>query len=506
MASPHLSLLGLRRNPFPPTPDAQSYYYTSQLENELAEVQHCMETGKGFVLVTGEVGLGKSTFVRRLLDMLEPGGTQAALVLNTFLQGRELLSAINHDFGIPVQSSMALDMAALNAFLLQQASEGRHCLLVIDDAQNLTRESLELVRLLCNLESGQEKLLQIVLAGQPELLTTLAHDSLRQLKSRIVKHVHLEGLSLADVARYFEFRITEAGGAGRLKLEEAACKQLYRASLGNPRRIHLILDRCLYGLVANRSQRITKSLVKKAIADVQVGDLRSEQRPQRYGLAAFMALPLAAMAGWSGHYLNSPSAASTPYPTTFPSSAAASTAITPASEASARQVEAPANAPSQPRPAQQQPPFALQQAAAQAACLQKLALREPASGHAVRTLQLPTGLINHLRQDGDTCIYRLEPAHDTSTPPSDWVIWRPGLRSADLLAPPPNEPVRHLQLALVNRGLLDAATIDGRFGPLTRAAIARYQQQHGLPATGEPDDLTLLLLEQYDERLSAPQS
>lgn len=501
MTSPHLSLLGLRRNPFPLTPDAQSYFYTQQLENELAEVEHCIKSGKGFILVTGEVGLGKSTFVRRLLDMLESGdaqadaqsiaqpGPQVALVLNTFLQGRELLSAINHDFGIPVQSSMALDMAALNAFLLQQSSEGRQCLLIIDDAQNLTRESLELVRLLCNLESGQEKLLQIVLAGQPELLTTLSQENLRQLKSRIAKHVHLEGLSAADVARYFEFRITKAGGAGHLKLENAACKLLYRASQGNPRRIHLILDRCLYGLVARRSQRINKTLVKEAIADIQVGRPPTDQRRAAYrpgALLLTLGLPLAAIAGWGGHYLNTPTSQPAPVTSTGLTTVMAPPAIPLASS------------PTLPQPTIQSPqPLIPPQ---QATCLQKMSSASAQHGPAMRSLPLPAGLKAHLHQDSDLCIYQLESATETAT---DWVIWQPTLSSADLLAAPPNEAVRHLQSTLVQRGLLEADDIDGRFGPLTRAAIARQQQQHGLPATGEPDDLTLLLLEKYDERLSS---
>lgn len=491
MASPHLSLLGLRRNPFPPTPDAQSYFYTSQLGNDLEEVQHCIEVGKGFVLVTGEVGLGKSTFARRLLDTLEPRGVQAALVFNTFLQGRELLSAINHDFGITPQESMALDMVALNAFLLQQASLDRHCLLVIDDAQNLTGESLELVRLLCNLESGQEKLLQIVLVGQPELLVTLERESLRQLKSRIAKHVHLKGLSFDDVARYFEFRITEAGGAGRLKLEAAACKRLYQVSHGNPRHIHLILDRCLYGLVARRSQRITAALIAKAAADVTVGGSSAQSQPRkrwRYALATALSLPLAGIVGWTGHQLT------TAEPSTPVANPAASTTAP----------QPPSTPPPAAQPAVDTPP----ETTSQAICLQKLAqssgAADQAANHEIRTLQLPAGLAAHLAQDGNTCLYQVLAPQESAQEETgaDWIVWRPGLRTAGLLSPPPNEAVRRLQLALATHGQLEEKWIDGRFGPMTRAALSRYQQKHGLPATGEPNDLTLLLLEKYDERLS----
>ena len=138
---PFLLSLGLKRNPFPPTPDASSYFFTTYLQEQFAEIQHCVEAHKGFVLVTGEVGLGKSTLVRRLLDALPQERTVSALILNTFLQGGDLLAAILRDFGLPSDGNLDADLSRLNAFLLAQDGAGKTCLLIIDDAPVVSQRS-----------------------------------------------------------------------------------------------------------------------------------------------------------------------------------------------------------------------------------------------------------------------------------------------------------------------------------------------------------------------------
>ena len=263
------SALGLKRNPFPPTPDAASYFFTAKLQEQFTEIKHCIESQKGFVLVTGEVGLGKSTLVRRLLDALPSEEVNSALVFNTFLQEAGLLSAVLTDFGLETSGQIDADLSAFNQFLLAQHRLGKINLLIIDDAQNLTVKSLELVRLLCNLETDQEKLLQILLVGQPELAEIISSNDLRQLKSRIVQHVRLSGLSAPEVVRYVEFRITSAGGEGRISLAPAAARHLHKLTHGNTRLMHLILDRCLYGLVAQRQNTIDLKLLRAAGAETQ---------------------------------------------------------------------------------------------------------------------------------------------------------------------------------------------------------------------------------------------
>ncbi|HET6396987.1 MAG TPA: AAA family ATPase, partial [Pseudoxanthomonas sp.] len=244
----HLQTLGLERAPFPPTPDAAAYFRTPLLERELVEAAHALRTRAGFVLLTGEVGTGKSTFLRRLLHSLESEGVVVSLVFNTFLQGADLLAAVLRDFGLEPQGNPAADIERLNRFLVGQWQKQATCVLVIDDAQNLTVESLELLRLLTCLETGQEKLLQIVLAGQPELRENLEQPRIRQLTSRICKHVRLAPMDAGQTGDYVAFRLAASGpGGGGIALEPDAVAELHRASGGNPRRIHLVMDRCLYG-------------------------------------------------------------------------------------------------------------------------------------------------------------------------------------------------------------------------------------------------------------------
>lgn len=262
-----LAALGLSHSPFPPTPDANHYFETPGLERDLTEAQHCLLARKGFVLLTGEVGQGKTTFLRRLLRAVEADGARSSLIFNTFLQGPDLLAAVLRDFGLRPGRDAAGNIAQLNRFLLTCWRAGTTCVLFIDDAQNLDAGSLELLRLLTNLESGQEKLLQIVLAGQPELEDALRAHGLRQLASRIVKHVRLSPLDPPALARYVDFRLACAGDDGRVRLDAAALDALYRHSAGNPRRVHLIMDRCLYGVIASGDAAVGAGLVRRAAAE-----------------------------------------------------------------------------------------------------------------------------------------------------------------------------------------------------------------------------------------------
>lgn len=263
----YLKVLGLGRMPFPTTPDAACYFRTPLLEEEMAETVHCVMARKGFVLVTGEIGLGKSTFVRHLTDTVIHRGCVVSMILNTFLRGEDLLRAINNDFGIAAGQNFADDVAQLNAFLVEQHASGCVALIIIDDAQNMCLESLELLRMLSNFETNQEKLVQILLCGQPELVATLATPSIRQLTSRIVKHVELRPMRLDESRSYVTFRLAAAGADGSIAIAPMALRALHQLSGGNPRRMHLILDRCLYGLVAERARTITLDLVRRAAAE-----------------------------------------------------------------------------------------------------------------------------------------------------------------------------------------------------------------------------------------------
>jgi general secretion pathway protein A len=270
----HLTSLGLDRNPFPQTPDADSYFRTEGIEQQYSETLHCVLSGKGFTLLSGEVGIGKSTFLRFLMDDLVKADCSISFVFNTFLQGRDLLLAVNRDFGLSAGADFADDFAAaidrLNHFLIDQHALGKTCVVVIDDAQNLNGESLELLRLLSNLETRQTKLLQIVLSGQPEILEVLAKREIRQFTSRIVHHTQLINFTKDECARYVDFRISSSGSDGRIHLDKNALSALYRHSKGNPRRVNLIMDRCMYGVLATGQHEISKRLLDTAAGEVGV--------------------------------------------------------------------------------------------------------------------------------------------------------------------------------------------------------------------------------------------
>lgn len=474
----HVSALGLTRHPFPPTPDAQSYFFTQDLERDFAGVAHCVLAHKGIVLLTGEVGLGKTTFVRRLIETLEPRGVVFASVFNTFLQGEALLRAINRDFGIPAQGDSDAHLAALNAFLLEQAGAGKTCLLVIDDAQNLSVESLEMVRLLSNLETAQDKLLQIVLSGQPELDTTLARTELRQLASRIVMQVRLRRLAAVEILRYFEFRLAQAGGAGRIRLQPKALSLLHRHSGGNARRIHLILDRCLYGLVARRSSDIDATLMQEAVADIGrpghgAPAARRHRTPALIAAMAALAVGGAALAAWHTGAIFPPGAEK-------PAPAAASAPPEPEPEPLPSPLPSPSLA-----AVAHSPPASDRQPGDD--CMGTITRGGDNAAPSIRLVALPAPLAPLLDPDQSLCVFERGGRH--------WAAWATGWRMEDLVSPRANGTVLRLQQHLARLGLLGEADIDGYMGPRTHQALAAYRERNGLAPGGGADDLTLLLLE-----------
>ncbi|MFP4294672.1 MAG: AAA family ATPase [Halothiobacillaceae bacterium] len=305
----HVQRLGLSRNPFPPTPDAESFFRGECVERGYAELLHSVLAGKGFVLVTGEVGTGKTTLLRRLLADLHAQDARVAWVFNVFLQGEELLATILKDFGLTPTGSMAADVERLNAFLLEQHAAGHECVLLLDDAQQLDAASLELVRLLSNLETRQAKLLQIVLCGQDELEGGLADRRLRQLASRIGLHLRLQPLTPAEVTDYVRFRLAHAGAGDRIRLGRGAAQRIYRLTGGNPRRVHQLMDRALYGVLGSGDPVIHRSLVDEAASELQL-TLGRAARPRRWAQAAVVLVAVAAVT-W---YAFGPRLAQMPWP------------------------------------------------------------------------------------------------------------------------------------------------------------------------------------------------
>lgn len=266
----YLRYLGFRRNPFPVAPDVEHLFLPPRTDTLLTEILHGIYTRKGFMVITGEVGLGKTTLSQHILNILEEDGeVETALVLNTFLQGTELLGEIIRDFGIETtESSHQGLIMVLNHFLIERYQAGRNCALIIDDAQNLSVESLELVRMISNLETNASKLVQILLVGQPEFQDKLETHSLRQLKSRIMIHATVEPLDRDALRQYVFFKMSAAGNSGGVIVPESCVGLMHQLTHGNPRLVNRLMDRALYGLFAYNTTRVTHSLLKEVAAEM----------------------------------------------------------------------------------------------------------------------------------------------------------------------------------------------------------------------------------------------
>ena len=297
--------IGLTESPFPVTPDASHYFCSQRLESHVLELMHCIHMRKGFLLFTADVGLGKSTLSRYLINNLEEQYTDVSLVLNTFLQGVELLKAINDDFGLEVEGGVKAQLDGLNRFLLEQYQQQRNCLIIIDDAQNLSTESLEMIRLISNFEVSTDKLVQILLIAQPEIMLTLNLPQIRQLKSRIALHIELAPFTEQEVLDYVYFRLDSAGNHYHVQLTKKAGKKLHKLSKGYPRRINLIMDRVLYALLVDATTVVNDTLIVLANNDIEQteymrGVQQAQANTQRYlGLAAsFIGLLAVGLAVW----------------------------------------------------------------------------------------------------------------------------------------------------------------------------------------------------------------
>jgi general secretion pathway protein A len=224
---------------------------------------------KGFIELTGEVGAGKTTICRKLLEELGPS-YRTALILNPCLSIDQLLQAICMELDLKVFSlDRVFYLQSLNQFVLEQANQGNNIVVIIDEAQDLSDELLEQVRLLSNLETDHQKLMQIVLMGQPELREKLAQPKLRQLRQRITVRYHLSPLNLTETAYYIQHRLTLAGANGRPRLDDSAIKAVYRYSNGIPRLINAVCDKALLAGFVMQTDVLNKKIVKLAVEELE---------------------------------------------------------------------------------------------------------------------------------------------------------------------------------------------------------------------------------------------
>lgn len=288
---------GLKEDPFALTPDPRFLYLSPRHREALAHLLYGMGEAGGFVQLTGEVGTGKTTLCRSLLEQAPPG-VDVALIFNPRQTPAELVASVCDEFHVPYPpgtASLKVLTDALNRHLLEGHARGRRAVLVVDEAQNLSAEALEQVRLLTNLETTTRKLLQILLIGQPELRALMARPELRQLDQRVTARYHLTPLTAEETAQYVRHRL-EVAGASEPLFTPGALARVQRLSGGVPRLVNVLCDRALLGGYARGLRRVGRSLVGKAAAEVR-GERAVSRRRARGWAGAAAALALAAVAG-----------------------------------------------------------------------------------------------------------------------------------------------------------------------------------------------------------------
>ncbi len=294
---------GLDVKPFAITPDPRFLFLSARHREALAHLLYGIGEGGGFVQLTGEVGTGKTTLCRALLEQL-PDGVDVALILNPKLTAFELVATICDELKITYlreTESLKVLVDALNEHLLSAHARGRRTILVIDEAQNLSIEVLEQIRLLTNLETAQSKLLQIVLIGQPELQTLLARNELRQLSQRITARYHLGSLDEAETEIYIHHRLKVSGGHGD-QFSKAAIEEVHKLSAGIPRLINIICDRAMLGAYVEDKRAVDRKVLQRAAREVLPEFQAAPGNGARmWPWAAMIAFAgLIAAAGWFG--------------------------------------------------------------------------------------------------------------------------------------------------------------------------------------------------------------
>jgi len=270
---------GITENPFSNTPDSKYLFMSPRHKEALAHLIYGIEGGSGFVLLTGEVGTGKTTLCRYLSENL-PENVEIALCINPRLSEIELLASICDDFGIKTENSVNTFKSltdSINTYLLDLYGRGRRAVLIIDEAQNLRFEMLEQVRLLTNLETTHNKLLQIILIGQTELKEFLDQPRLRQLSQRITARYHLDPMDENDTKQYIAHRLQVGGLVPRI-FSPAAVTEICKQSRGIPRLINSISDRCLLGAYAKGTQHVNRRLAQEAAREVLGGNTSDGHR------------------------------------------------------------------------------------------------------------------------------------------------------------------------------------------------------------------------------------
>lgn len=267
---------GLTGRPFQLTPDPQFYFESISHKKAMSYLGYGLSQGEGFIVITGEVGAGKSTLVARLMERIDPAALTVAQVVTTALDGSEIVHVVAQAFGLAVEGrDKAGALGMIERFLAEEARAGRRCLLVVDECQNLDLAALEELRMLSNFQLGSHPLLQSLLLGQPEFRRTLAHHpDLEQLRQRIIASHHLEALDADEVADYVCHRLKQVGWTGNPGFEAGLLDTLYRHTDGIPRRVNQVMNRLLLlGAIEERGE-LTLAMLEEVMAEMTADQTR----------------------------------------------------------------------------------------------------------------------------------------------------------------------------------------------------------------------------------------
>jgi general secretion pathway protein A len=261
------SFYGLSEKPFALTPNPRFVFQSEQYRTAEQSLLYGIAQKEGFMLVTGAPGTGKTTLCRDLLEKLDPEKYRVALIFNPFFSGVEMLQALHSEFGLGDAGTTSRKelLDRLNAYLIEQLANGRTCIAIFDEAQHLSTEFLEQIRVLSNLETNQEKLIQIILVGQPELLGLIRTPQMAQLDQRVSVRCTLTHLSLDETGRYIYHRLNVAGARGNLRFDDGGIRMIHSATGGVPRLINLTCDRALLAGYAEQARAIEAAHVNQAV-------------------------------------------------------------------------------------------------------------------------------------------------------------------------------------------------------------------------------------------------
>ena len=264
----YCSFYGITEKPFSITPDPKFLYLGKTHKEAFAHLLYGIRERGGFIVVTGEIGAGKTTLCRGLLSHLDED-TLVAFIFNPTLSALELLKSINEDFGIASEATTKKELIdELNQFLLEKRKEGKNTVLIIDESQSLDGEVLEQIRLLSNLETETEKLLQIILIGQPEFRHILEQPRLLQLNQRVTVRYHLKALSPEETAEYIHHRLSVIDAADKVFFSPEALKKIWRSTRGVPRLINVLCDRALLAGYGRKKKHIDGPIIDQARKEV----------------------------------------------------------------------------------------------------------------------------------------------------------------------------------------------------------------------------------------------